>query len=74
MKKEEEKKMVNLIDIPFVKEISEWIWGKDDGAATKCLTSFSSPCFSQLVTKLLGVAIIGGSMLNKVDEFLITTL
>jgi len=57
---------VNLIDIPFVKEISEWIWGKDDGAATKCLTSFSSPCFSQLVTKLLGVAIIGGSMLNKV--------
>jgi hypothetical protein len=58
--------MVELTDIPFVKELAEWIWGID---ATKCLSEvpfISSSCFSQLLTKAVGVAIIFGSMLNKV--------
>ena len=64
--------MVTLKEIPFVPGIAEWIWG---GIAQ---TEFVSPdiclsqipflhleCFKQLVTKCLGLAIIGGSMLNK---------
>jgi len=59
--------MVELVDIPIVQPLSEWIWGTDN--AVVCLSELpllSMPCFSQLFTKVLGVAIICGSMLNKV--------
>jgi mannose-P-dolichol utilization defect protein 1 len=69
--------MVALIDIPFVLPLAEWIWGSgssgllsDQGvSATICLSQIpfiSAGCFSQLLTKALGVAIILGSCLNKV--------
>ena len=64
---------MHLTDIPFVVPLAEWVWG---GTAE---TEFVSPdrclsqvpflhleCFKQLVTKCLGLAIIAGSMLNKV--------
>uniref|UniRef100_A0A7S4EL19 Solute carrier family 66 member 3 n=2 Tax=Pseudo-nitzschia australis TaxID=44445 RepID=A0A7S4EL19_9STRA len=59
--------MVALIDIPFVQPLAEWIWGEED--ASTCLSEvpfISAACFSQLVTKGLGITIIFGSMLNKV--------
>ena len=59
--------MVALIDIPFVQQLAEWIWGEED--ASTCLSEvpfISAACFSQLVTKGLGITIIFGSMLNKV--------
>jgi len=60
---------MELIDIPFVTEIAEWIWGIEGDDATKCLSEvpfLGASCFSQLLTKALGVGIIVGSMLNKV--------
>eukprot|EP00539_Tryblionella_compressa_P005252 CAMPEP_0178755054 /NCGR_PEP_ID=MMETSP0744-20121128/12502_1 /TAXON_ID=913974 /ORGANISM="Nitzschia punctata, Strain CCMP561" /LENGTH=268 /DNA_ID=CAMNT_0020409035 /DNA_START=406 /DNA_END=1212 /DNA_ORIENTATION=+ len=67
--------MVKLTDIPFVLPLAEWIWGTgtasndDEVYAEKCLGQIpfiSVPCLTQLITKALGVAIILGSMLNKV--------
>lgn len=63
--------MVALVDIPFVQPLAEWIWGAED--APTCLSEvpfISVPCFSQLMTKALGVAIILGSMLNKIPIML----
>jgi mannose-P-dolichol utilization defect protein 1 len=64
--------MVALIDIPFVRPLAEWIWGADASQEVSpeiCLSQIpliSAGCFSQLLTKALGVAIILGSCLNKV--------
>jgi hypothetical protein len=63
--------MIELIEIPFVRPLAEWIWGadaSDDVSPEICLSQIpfiSSGCFSQLLTKALGMAIIVGSCLNK---------
>ena len=78
--------MVALVDIPFVLPFANWIWGAESAtpehnAATPdiCLNQISSfdvsafmsyGCFSQLLTKALGVAIILGSCLNKIPIML----
>ena len=57
--------MVELVEIPLVQHLAECIWG---GGATACLAEVPFPrgdCFSQLVTKAFGVAIIALSMVNK---------
>jgi len=59
--------MVDLIDIPFVQPLAEWIWGEED--APTCLSEvpfLGVPCVSQLVTKAFGILIIVASMLNKI--------
>jgi mannose-P-dolichol utilization defect protein 1 len=63
--------MVAITDIPFVVPLAEWIWAADkseDVSPEICLSQvpiISSGCFSQLLTKALGMAIILGSCLNK---------
>ena len=71
---------MKITDIPLVVPLADWIWGsttmkKDDDddivvvSPDVCLSQLpflGMPCFSQLLTKALGVAIILGSMLNKV--------
>eukprot|EP00934_Nitzschia_sp_Nitz4_P003912 Nitzschia sp. Nitz4//scaffold347_size17400//11893//12750//NITZ4_008836-RA/size17400-augustus-gene-0.35-mRNA-1//-1//CDS//3329548669//3902//frame0 len=63
--------MFAIKDIPLVLPLAEWIWGGDkseDVSAQICLSLlpfFSSGCWSQLITKALGTAIILGSCLNK---------
>jgi mannose-P-dolichol utilization defect protein 1 len=63
--------MVVLTDIPFVLPLAEWIWGADtsqDVSPEICLSQIpfiSTGCFSTLVAKALGMAIIFGSCLNK---------
>uniref|UniRef100_A0A7S0UFM2 Mannose-P-dolichol utilization defect 1 protein homolog n=1 Tax=Pseudo-nitzschia delicatissima TaxID=44447 RepID=A0A7S0UFM2_9STRA len=59
--------MIELIDIPLVKPVAEWIWGLED--AVTCLSEvplLSAPCLSQLFAKALGVVIIIASCLNKI--------
>lgn len=62
---------MKLRDIPLVLPFAQWIWDGDkaeDVSAEICLSEvpfFSSGCFSQLLTKALGLAIILGSCLNK---------
>lgn len=62
---------MKIQDIPLVLPLAEWIWGgdkSDDVSAEICLSQlpfFNSGCFSQLLTKALGTAIILGSCLNK---------
>jgi len=59
--------MVELIDIPFLRPLAEWIWGEED--APGCMSEvplLGVPCFSQLVTKAFGIVIIVASMLNKI--------
>ena len=69
--------MVALKELPFVLPLANWVWGTTEtggGAddevvsAETCLDLvpfLSMGCFSQLLTKALGVAIILGSCLNK---------
>jgi hypothetical protein len=65
---------MQLRDMPFVMPLAEWIWGGDaetDGVsrAERCLSQLPLlplDCFKRLLTKGLGLAIIAGSMLNKV--------
>jgi hypothetical protein len=67
--------MVTMKDLPFVSLIAEWVWGGGSKVAENvsispdiCLSQLpflQLECFKQLVTKCLGVAIIAGSMLNK---------
>jgi hypothetical protein len=62
---------MKLEDIPLVMPLAQWVWGeaKADGVSAKsCLRQFPflhTGCFSQLLTKALGTAIILGSCLNK---------
>lgn len=62
--------MVKLVDIPLVLPIAEWIWGADEQVSPEiCLDEIpwmGQGCFSTLVAKALGVAIIFFSCLNKV--------
>lgn len=63
--------MVRLQDLPFVMPLAEWVWGADASENVSpeiCLQLvpfLSGGCFSQLLTKALGVAIILGACLNK---------
>lgn len=64
--------MVTLGELPFVSAIAEWIWGgsvqNETVSADICLSQLPflhMECLKQLLTKGLGMAIIGGSMLNK---------
>jgi hypothetical protein len=58
--------MVALKDLPFVVPIANWVWGGEDAEICLDLVPFiGMECFSQLITKALGVAIILGSCLNK---------
>lgn len=68
--------MVRLVDIPLVMPLAEWIWAgalSDDVSAETCLSQvpfLTSGCFSQLLSKALGVAIVLGSCLNKMPIIL----
>ena len=64
---------MRLKDIPGVVPLAEWVWGgaaeSEYVSADRCLDQvpfLRIECFKQLVTKCLGLAIIAGSMLNKV--------
>jgi mannose-P-dolichol utilization defect protein 1 len=63
--------MMEFVEIPFIRPLAEWIWGadaSDEVSPEICLSQIpfiSSGCFSQLLTKALGMAIIVGSCLNK---------
>jgi mannose-P-dolichol utilization defect 1 len=64
-----------LLEIPLVMSLAEWIWGGDsgDGAATFCVESLpwmNSECWSRLIVKGLGIAIILGACLNKAPVML----
>lgn len=60
-----------LNDLPLVMPLAEWVWGADaseEVSPAVCLDLvpfLSAGCFSQLLTKALGVAIILGACLNK---------
>lgn len=63
--------MVALNEIPLVMPLAEWIWsGAQSEAVTPegCLARvplWDAPCFSQLLSKALGVCIILGSCFNR---------
>lgn len=64
---------MHLKDIPLVVPLAEWVWGgsavKSEHSPDICLDQIPFlhwECFVQLLTKCLGLAIIMGSMLNKV--------
>lgn len=59
-----------LLKIPLVMAFAEWIWGDDDprAAPTFCVENLpimNSACWSRLIVKGLGIAIILGACLNK---------
>jgi mannose-P-dolichol utilization defect protein 1 len=60
-----------LLDVPFVMSLADWVWGKDPDAQVSpelCVEAFpvmNGACWSQLVVKALGIAIIAGACLNK---------
>ena len=64
---------MNLASIPLVLPVAKWIWeaadNQEDVSPEICLSEapfLSSKCFSALLAKALGVAIILGSCVNKV--------
>ena len=58
-----------LLDIPLIMYAATFIWGEDENVTEEiCVEDFpfmTSACWSTLVAKLLGVAIIAGAFLNK---------
>jgi hypothetical protein len=53
----------------WIEAVAEWIWGSDKSTTEFCAASFpvmNGGCWSQLISKLLGVVIILGSCLNQV--------
>lgn len=68
--------MVVIDDIPFVLPLAEWIWGGDSSDYMNpqiCLSQIpflDAGCFSMLLTKALGTAIILASCLNKMPIML----
>jgi PQ loop repeat len=58
-----------LLDIPIVMAFATWVWGDDKNVSpTFCvenLFSFDSDCWTRLIVKGLGIAIILGACLNK---------
>eukprot|EP00978_Attheya_sp_CCMP212_P047035 scaffold421190_cov50-Attheya_sp.AAC.4 len=66
---------MNLMDIPFVVALGEWVWGGDPSpevSAEICLDILpflSSGCISRLMVKGIGIAIILGASLNKAPVF-----
>jgi len=59
--------MVDPLNTSLMKSLAEWIWGADN--STACLQEvpfLGMDCFSQLVTKAVGILIIVASMLNKI--------
>jgi mannose-P-dolichol utilization defect 1 len=72
---------MKLEDIPFVLPLAEWVWGtdpSDDVSPIKCLNLLpyglriflNGGCFSVLLAKALGVAILLGACANKVPIML----
>jgi mannose-P-dolichol utilization defect 1 len=72
---------MKLQDIPFVLPLAEWVWGADphkDVSPINCLNLvpyglgifLSDGCFSVLLAKALGVAILLGACANKVPIML----
>jgi hypothetical protein len=68
-----EATMVDLSSIPLVMPLAKWVWETADASEEVspelCLAQvpfLSSGCFSALLAKALGVAIILGSCINKV--------
>lgn len=61
-----------LLDIPLALTFGNWVWGEDenpDVSSEICLDTFPfmiSGCWSRLLVKGLGIAIILGSCLNKI--------
>lgn len=59
-----------LLDIPLVMSLATWIWGEDPDVTPELCVELSplmnGPCWSRLVTKALGVAIILGACVNKI--------
>mmetsp|Transcript_8698 Transcript_8698/g.18189 ORF Transcript_8698/g.18189 Transcript_8698/m.18189 type:complete len:258 (-) Transcript_8698:494-1267(-) len=58
--------MVSLIDVPFVLPVAEGIWGAAD--APTCLSEIpfiNGACFSQLISKAVGVGMIAASSMTK---------
>lgn len=59
-----------LLDVPFVVALAKWVWGEDELVSPEsCLEDFplfmAVPCWSRLLAKSVGVAIIVLSCLNK---------
>ena len=65
-----------LLDIPIVMSFAEWIWSddmSDDVSPTQCISSLGSVslfmnaggCWSRLIAKGLGIAIVLAACLNK---------
>lgn len=63
--------MIYLADVPLVVTIAEYIWGDDateEFSPSICLSSvpfMNQPCWTRLIVKGLGIAIILGAFLNK---------
>lgn len=59
-----------LLDIPLVMSLATWIWGEDPDVTPETCVELSplmsGPCWSRLITKALGVAIILGACVNRV--------
>jgi mannose-P-dolichol utilization defect 1 len=68
--------MTFLAGIPVVKSAAQWIWGGDDqkDLPEQCIQSFPfmtpAACWSQFASKLVGVAIILASCINKAPVIL----
>jgi mannose-P-dolichol utilization defect protein 1 len=58
-----------LLDVPLVVSLAEWVWGGDPDVSpdfcVKNLPFMNLECWSRLIVKGLGIAIILGSCLNK---------
>ena len=60
-----------LLDIPLVMTFAEWVWCEDEAADVSpelCIASLpwmNQGCWSRLLVKALGIAIIAGACLNK---------
>lgn len=63
-----------LLDIPLVVSAAEWVWGGDPNVTPdfciEILPLMNSACWSRLIVKGLGIAIILGSCLNKAPVML----
>lgn len=66
---------MQLKEIPFFMAVAEWVWSADPSPEVtpeSCLSSvplLSSQCFSRLLVKAVGIAIILGACLNKAPLF-----
>lgn len=63
-----------LLDIPLVMSFADWVWGEDEKVSpsycVEQLFSFDTDCWTRLIVKGLGIAIILGACLNKAPVML----